>query len=170
MRQLFSVDNNRVDEECEEDVDAFFHMCLEVTREQTNDYGPSEEGLNMFFFSRRVLRVMCQDMAEIVDKGKWGALEMLRKMGAKAAAETLTLERPLFVWKRALLRRAIRDYLNEKGWKKGWRGLVLGDNTTKMWLTRHMGHVVGDMAIPHHVSSYLVSVLFPKMGETYCSV
>jgi hypothetical protein len=164
MHVLFGIDNDSVNEECDDTVDWFLDTCLAVTREQGQPSGdPPEETLCMPFFSLRVLSVMCTDMAVLVggQGGSSPSLKILMELGASATVDELIIQRPVFTWKRSLFRRAIREYLRETGQRTRWPSLVLGQGTSKRWLTRNLEKVTGEASIPHHTAELLVNTLFP---------
>jgi hypothetical protein len=180
---LWDADSERDRNECSEGakVDIFFDTCVAVTREHAN--GNSQERVfaseeeeeeeeedeeakdnelyAMSYVPHDVIRGMCKDMADLVDKGQeGGALKMLRMIGLWDAVTALMYEEHPFKWKCALFKRAIREFLTETDEHAKWQSLVLGSERTKRWLTRNFGEVMGHPPFHCDLAKFLVNQLF----------
>lgn len=108
-----------------------------------------------------VIKTMCNDMGAVLEKGNYGALEMLRSTGARGAEEDL-VSPYLLRWKRALYKRSVWEYLVLTEQQSKWPGLLSGVETERKWLKERMHDVMGNEVADDNTAEFITEMLFPN--------
>jgi hypothetical protein len=113
-------------------------------------------------FPAKLVRAMCTDMMELLDRGQGSARQLMREAGIKRLEHDLMCSDHMRQWRVLYYRRAVLQYLIEIGEGSMFTDLLSGNRAARGRLMDKVPHMLGeDSPINRNTTEFIVNVLFP---------
>ena len=113
-------------------------------------------------FPQMVVQTMCQDVANMISRGRGGALGLMKDAGTCRVYGDL-MASYVNRWKTILYRRGVFEYLVQTGEESRWGGLIFGMQFSRAWLASNFEDMMGQGVLDKETTVFIVEILFPAV-------